>query len=140
MRITLLSLLIFILASCQQNELGNKSLISGYWEIKEAQNPKGAIKQYDFVETVDFYQLTDNKGIRKKAKPTIKGTFKVSEDQEVFRVEETKDTLFLHFETAYDSRTEAVFELTEQQMKVKSKSGLIFTYHRFEKINLDEKE
>lgn len=134
-------LLITILFSCNQNSLGETQLINGYWQIKEAENPKGAIKQYDFIETVDFYEITDSIGVRKKAKPTIQGGFKVSEDQETFTTEVTSDTIFLHFKNIYDARTDAVFDLSKNQMKVKSSTtGLIFTYERFEKIDYGEEE
>jgi len=134
-------ILLTLFFSCQKNKLGEVALINGYWQIKEAENPKGAVKQYNFIETVDFYNVSDSKGVRKKAKPTMQGGFKVSEDQENFKIDVTKDTIFLHFENIYDERTDAVFDLSQEQMKVKSGStGLIFTYERFEKIDFGDEE
>lgn len=133
--------LLALLVGCDNNHLASPDLINGYWQIKQAENPKGAVKQYDFIETVDFYSISDSVGVRKKAKPTMQGSFKVSEDQETFKMEITKDTIFLHFENIYDQRTDAIFDLSENLMKVKSGStGLIFTYERFEKIDFGDEE
>ncbi len=140
MRFFLSSILVFCAISCQKSQLGETELINGYWQIKEAENPKGAVKQYDFVESVDYYSVKENKGVRKKAKPKIDGSFQVSDDQESFEIERTQDSLFLKFESPYDSRVDVLFELTENEMKIKNKSGLIFTYERFEKINYGEEE
>ena len=60
-------LLGILLVSCKQT-ITDKDVakINGYWEIQKVELPQGGKKEYKVNETIDFFQIKDNKGSKKK--------------------------------------------------------------------------
>lgn len=122
--------LCLILISCKNeielNELNN------YWEIKEVENPNGGVKKYTFNENIDYFEVENNKGIRKKVKPQLDGTFIVTNDFETFQIEEVNGSFFLIFSTQYASWKEEIETLSNEKLVLKNQDGLLYTYGKFD--------
>jgi len=119
-----------VLISCQ-NEIELNEL-SNYWEIKEVENPNGGVKKYTFNENIDFFEIQENIGIRKKVKPQLDGSFIVTNDFETFEIEELNGSYFLIFSTEYASWKEEIKTLNDEKLVLKNEDGLLYTYRKFD--------
>lgn len=105
--------------------------LNGYWEIKKADLPEGIAKEFRFSELVDYIQVIEKEGFRKKVRPQLGGTFITSEDRENFRVKFENDSINLYYTTPYNSWKETVISSTEDELRILNSSGIIYTYKRF---------
>lgn len=133
--------LVFILqfVSCQKKaetaaiDIKN---INGYWEIVQAQNPYGKNVIYKINTTVDYIEIKDSLGFRKKMKPNLNGNYTTSKALEKFSYFIENDTMRLHYKTPYDSWTESLLKINDSLMLIKNENDFLYTYKRFEPINL----
>ena len=63
--------LILMVIGCKKNTVAKADLhyLNGYWEIDEVVFPDGSIKEYGMNPSIDFIQLKENEGYRKKMQP-----------------------------------------------------------------------
>ena len=60
-------LLCLLLISCTANvKPADLDQLNGYWRIEKAVSPSGEEKQYKSTVDVDFFELDDQNGIKKK--------------------------------------------------------------------------
>ncbi len=125
--------------SCQKTS-ENKPIdlenINGYWEIVQAQNPYGKNVIYKVNTTVDYFEINDSTGFRKKMKPDLDGNFTTSKALEEFRFVMENDTLRLHYKTPYDQWSESLLKLNDSLMLIKNENNFLYTYKRFEPIKI----
>ena len=134
--ILLVSFLI-ILQSCSKNDPESQlKNLNGYWEIKEVTNPNGKSTDYKFNEQVDFIEINDTLGFRTKVLPRIDGTFVTSDSKEKVGVHIKDDSLRLNYTTPFDTWTETVLKANGDKLILKNERGIIYTYHKFEKIDI----
>lgn len=139
MKQIVLAIAILSLVSCQTKSYKLKD-INGYWEITEAKTPYGT-KQYKMSSNIDYFYLeSDSAGLRKKVQPSLMGKYATSEDSEKFSFFSRNDSLFIRYNSVYDEWTEYVINLTEDKLILKNESETIYTYKRFEPINVTENE
>jgi hypothetical protein len=105
--------------------------LNGYWEIKKAELPEGITKEFKFSELVDYIQVKNGKGFRKKVRPQLGGGFITSEDRENFVAKVENDSLNLYYTTPFNSWKETVLLSEENDLKVINPRGIIYTYKRF---------
>ncbi|NBC57680.1 MAG: hypothetical protein GVY05_05270 [Bacteroidetes bacterium] len=135
----ILLVLSFVFVSCQKekHEIDIKHL-DGYWEIVQAQNPYGKNVIYSVNTQVDYFELADSIGFRKKLKPDLNGNYKTSKALEQFKLIKENDSVKLHYQTPYDSWKETIISLTDSLMLIKNEKDFLYTYKRFEAININE--
>ena len=63
---------LFILTACQ-NKVTHEDLpfLNGYWEIEKVNMPDGQTKEYTINTTVDYIEMKDLSGFRKKVYPKL---------------------------------------------------------------------
>lgn len=110
--------------------------LNGYWEIVQAQNPYGKNVIYNINTQVDYIEINDSLGFRKKLKPDLNGNFTTSKALEKFTAKFVEDTLRLDYKTPYDTWTELVLRLNDSLMLIKNDKDFLYTYKRFEPINI----
>ena len=129
----------FVLLGCAENnpeeQLKN---LNGYWEIKQVENPNGKTTDYKFNEQVDFIELKDTLGFRTKVLPRIDGTFVTTDSKENIVAIIKNDSLYLNYTTPFDSWSETVLIADGNKLQLKNDRGLIYTYHKFEKIDITD--
>ena len=135
----ILLLLLLSLISCGKNdpEAQLKNL-NGYWEIENVETPFGKDRAYKFNERIDYIEIQDSTGFRTKVLPRIDGTFVNSETQEKITVRIIEDSLRLNYSTPFAEWTETVLEANDELLKVKNDRGMIYSYKKFEKINITD--
>ena len=137
-KVILIFSLIFFTVSCNTRSPQDKiENLNGYWEIKLAELPEGITKEFRFSEIVDYIQVEENEGFRKKVRPQLGGTFITSEDRENFSVKIENDSINLYYTTPYNSWKETVLSSEENELKILNPRGIIYTYKRFTPYSTD---
>lgn len=137
MKNSILVLLVMLLCSCQEDKNDiNINDINGYWEIVQAQNPYGKSVIYSINTQVDYFEVEDSLGFRKKMKPDLNGNYTTSKALEKFEWYIENDSLKLDYTTPYDSWTEVILELNDSLMLVINQNKFLYTYKKFEPINI----
>ncbi|MCO6175664.1 lipocalin family protein [Flavobacterium sp. NRK F10] len=128
MKKIVLFLLVSLAVSCSGIEPKDIELLNGYWEIHKVEIPSGEKKEYKVNESVDYFEIADLKGFRKKLVPQMDGTFLTNEVQENITVEFKDDKVILHYKTNYASWDEEVISLTDKELVVKNQQDIKYFY------------
>lgn len=130
-------ILIFLCISCSKpNPETYIQYITGYWEIEKVRTVDGLEKEYNFNQTVDFFEIVNKKGIRKKVQPQLNGTFIVTKDSETFTLAIEKDSLRIYYKTPLTSWKETFVSVKENQMILKNEAGNLYFYRPYKKMEL----
>jgi hypothetical protein len=136
-KLALLATAIFVLSCSSKKEQSPEidiNQINGYWEIVQAQNPYGKNVLYSINSSIDYFEMKDSIGFRKKMKPNVNGSFKTSLDLEKFKVYVENDTIKLAYNTLYSKWNESVLRLNDSLMLIKNDNDFLYTYKRFKPI------
>ena len=110
--------------------------INGYWEIEKVTFDKGEDKDYKMNETYDYFEIKDNKGIRKKVMPQLDGTFLVNDTFENVTVRFADDKVFLDYVTPYMKWSEELIGLTDEELVLLNKEKKEYHYKKATAVNL----
>jgi len=134
----LLALLILCLIGCgeviQKSDLEN---LNGYWEITKVEFPGGGEKEYGINTTIDYIDIEDGKGFRKKVQPKLDGTYRTSNDAEHIAIKETNEQFLIQYQSGQQGREEVLLKITKKTFIVENKEGIRYHYKRYEPINLN---
>jgi hypothetical protein len=111
--------------------------LNGYWEIEAVEMEDGSIKEFGVANWVDYIEIGNNNGIRKKVSPTLQGGFLVTHDFEEVHVKIENDSLNLYYTTEFDNWKETVLKADEQNLVILNQDQKKYIYKRFLPINLD---
>lgn len=142
MRISAIIFLALTLISCSKNPEEKVKHLDGYWEIKRVEKDDEIVVEYRFNENIDFFEINNMKGIRKKVKPQLDGTYLVTDDAENIEIKIEDDLLFIYYTTPFDSWKEKINTLTGDKMELENDDGIIYHYQRYTPLlnNHNEKE
>ena len=131
-------LVILLFFSCgktvKESEL---DLLNGYWVITEVQFANGGKKEYKMSPSVDYIQLENLKGFRKKVNPKFNGSFETSDDAESFVIQKEGELFSLMYKNNLSEWKETLIDLSEQSFSVKNAEGTVYQYKRFEPLNIE---
>lgn len=131
--------IIFIGGSCDRMSSEEKiENLAGYWEIKTVEPKEGKPTEYRFNEMVDYISIEDKAGYRKKVRPRLDGGYITTEGVEIFTVKVENDSINLYYETPYDSWKETLVSSSEDQIKILSPNGTVYTYKRFNPYTIND--
>ncbi|MCR9183557.1 MAG: hypothetical protein NXH73_11585 [Flavobacteriaceae bacterium] len=130
-------LLLFTFSCKQENTAQQIEYLNGYWEIEKVTLPDGETKSYSINMLVDFIELKDGKGFRKKVAPQLDGSFQITEDAEAIEVKVEDNQVVLYYSTPFHNWKETVVKADENQLILKNEEELVYSYKRFESLNLD---
>lgn len=134
----LLFLLMLLGVSCTDRiALEDLHYLNGYWEIQEVEFPNGNKKEYPMNTVVDYIELNENNGFRKKMVPRFDGTFETSDDAEPFNIVEENGVFYLRYENPLSEWQERLLSLSGDSFSVENPEGILYRFKRFEPIKLD---
>ncbi|WP_378176631.1 lipocalin family protein [Aquimarina sp. SS2-1] len=132
-----LYLFIFLIISCSKPDPKEfVQYIEGYWEIEKVLTADGIEKQYNFNQSIDFFEVDEMKGVRKKVQPKLDGNFIITKDQETFTLVIENDSLRIHYKTPLTTWRETLISAKENQMIMKNEAGNLYFYKPYTKIEL----
>ncbi|MBQ0735626.1 lipocalin family protein [Aquimarina celericrescens] len=129
-------ILLFIVSCTKSNPEAYRQYINGYWEIERVVLSDGTEKKYNFNQSIDFFEVKDSLGIRKKVQPKLDGSFVTSKDSEIFTLKIENDSLRMYYKTALSSWIETVISAKENQIIIKNEAGNMYFYKPYKKISL----
>ncbi|KQB39250.1 hypothetical protein [Flavobacterium aquidurense] len=126
-----------LFVSCKQ-EIKPADIVklNGYWEIEKVVFDKGEDKDYGMNESFDYFDVKNNKGIRKKVMPQLDGTFLTSDSFENVSVRFKGDQVFLDYKTDYAKWSEELISITDEKLVVKNQENKEYHYKKAGPINL----
>lgn len=125
------------LVSCQQKITPEDiSKLNGYWEIEKVSFKEGEDKEYKMNENFDFFEITNNKGIRRKVRPQFDGTFLFNDDYEKVKLRFEKEHVYLDYTTPYAKWTEELVSISDDEMTIKNDQNKEYQYKKAGPINL----
>jgi len=132
-------ILMVIFNACSPNITEEQlPLLNGYWEIEKVTLPDGQKKEYKVNETIDYIEVKDLKGFRKKVNPTFEGTYITSDDAELFTIFQKGDEFIIQYKTDSSEWTETLKTVTKDNFSVTGEDNFTYFYKRYVPINLNE--
>lgn len=139
MKKSILVICTVIFTACSSNITEEQlPLLNGYWEIEKVTLPDGQKKEYKVNETIDYIDLKDLKGFRKKVNPTFEGTYITSDDAELFTIFQKGDEFIIQYKTDSSEWTETLKTVTKDNFSVTGEDNFTYFYKRYVPINLNE--
>lgn len=133
--------LLFIFACENSPAVAESDLhyLNGYWEISAVEFPDGSIKEYGINPSIDFIQLEDGKGFRKKLQANLGGTYVTSNDDvEQLTISPSNDIFIISYENAFSQWEEKLAHLDSLSFSVVNNEGVTYNYKRFEPIKIPQ--
>ncbi len=117
--------------SCQQQITSSDILkINGYWEIEKVILASGEKKEYKISETIDYFEVKNNVGFRKKVTPQIDGKYLVNDVSESIAITPEKSFFFINYKTQYLSWKEEIMVLEDSVLVLKNKDNVLYHYKK----------
>ena len=110
--------------------------LNGYWEIFEVEFPNGQKKKYGISTTIDYIELNDTIGFRKKVQPQLSGSYITSNDAERFEIYENNGVLKMVYGQGTQQWEAVITSIEEHSFSVQHMDGKIYYYKRYEPLNL----
>lgn len=131
-------LLAHILFAGCNSPITKESLVhlNGYWEIEKVKLADGTEKEYNFNPSIDYFEVSDTIGIRKKLKPQLDGTFISTKDSENFTLHISNEQVELQYKNPLSSWKEQIISITKDRMIIKNEAQNMYFYRRFKKLSL----
>ncbi|MCB7479765.1 lipocalin family protein [Christiangramia sediminis] len=134
---------IIVLVSCSENDPQEQlKNLNGYWQIEKVEMENDSVIEYSLSQYIDYIEIKDSIGFRKKLKPKIDGGFiENSNNSEKITAKIEDNSLFLYYETPFDKWKEEVLEATEDELVILNRDDKKYYYQRYEPLlSQDEEE
>lgn len=127
---------IVIVASCTQNDPQEQLRnLNGYWQIEKVELENDSVVEYSLSQYIDYIEVNDSTGFRRKLKPKIDGGFiKVSNDSENIEAKIEENNLILYYSTPFDQWQEEVLEATEEELVILNRDDKKYYYQRYKPL------
>ena len=130
-KIIITTFIAVLLSSCKQNvTTADIAKINGYWEIEKAILPGGEKKDYKINEAIDYFEIKDKKGFRKKVYPQLDGKYLVNDLQENVSISDSSGIYFVNYKTDYAKWKEQIIEIHDSILVLKNKANLEYHYKK----------
>lgn len=121
-----------ILLSCNKKDPQDQmQYLPGYWEIDKVEFSKDSARTYTINQFVDYIEFQENKGLRKKVRPNLDGTFTATNNLEEIEAKVEDDSLRLYYKTPFDSWKETVIDADAEHFSILNRSGIKYHYKKF---------
>lgn len=132
MRKAVVIVLVFVcLMACQEKvKPEDVAKINGYWEIEKVNLPDGNEKNYKINETIDYFEVKNDSGFRKKVTPQFDGKYLVNDEYEKVKVVMEGKKVVLEYTTEYSKWKEEVLEISDEKLVLKNAAELEYEYKR----------
>jgi len=131
------------MSSCGGNEPAEQlQNISGYWTIEKVEFASDSVIEYSLSQYVDYIQMEDSLGFRKKLQPKIDGSFiEASNNSEKIIARIENDVLNLYYSTPFDQWEETVLTATNDELVIINRDNKKYYYKKYEPLmTLDEEK
>jgi len=125
------------LLSCKNSPEAMLPHLNGYWEIEKVITANGEEKTFTVNTWIDYIEIKENKGFRKKVSPTLDGRFIPAETGEMIEIKIENDSLNLYYTTPFDTWKESVLSAGENKLIVINAEKNQYQYKRYQPLDLN---
>ena len=127
-------MILFMVSCGQETEVTDPSLINGYWTIEKVVFPDGSEREYTLSPTIDYFELRDTMGFRKKVQPQLDGTYITSDDAINFDLQVSEGQYHMIYRNETESWREKLSALDSLKMILVSDGKITYHYTRFQPL------
>ena len=109
-------------------------LLNGYWSIEYVTHKNETFYPKGVTKLLDFYEVNDREGIRKKTQLLLNNKFLVTKDLNNFNIKFINKNYYLSFQTVRDQWEEKIIKLNQNKLVLEHQDKR-YHYKRFEKTN-----
>ena len=132
-------LFVLLFCACGRNVfIEDAKHLNGYWQIGKVTLPDKTSKTYELSSAVDYIEIENSKGFRKKVQPSIDGTFNTSDDAIPFQVIDRDENVYLVYSNGTDSWEEHLLSAGPDAFTVRNQEGITYEYNRYKPISLQD--
>ncbi|MGK4569093.1 lipocalin family protein [Flavobacterium sp. 3HN19-14] len=122
---------VLILSACQQKiEEQDIAKLNGYWEIEKVILADGSEKDYKINETIDYLEIKNDSGFRKKVMPQFDGKYLVNNQSEKVKVIFKNGKTFLEYKTDYIKWQDEILKISDDKLTLKNSQGISYQYKK----------
>ena len=129
-----LSSLILCLGCNNKITSSELDLLNGYWSIEYITHKNETFYPKGVTKLLDFYEVNDREGIRKKTQPQLNNKFLVTKDLNNFNIKFINKNYYLSFQTVWDQWEEKIIKLNQNKLVLEHQEKR-YHYKRFDKTN-----
>jgi len=130
-KVFLLAITFCLLVSCTEKaSIKDINKINGYWEISKVVLPSQEPKEYNISEVIDYIEVKNNIGYRKKVAPQFDGTFKVNNEKESIKILDSNSVIYIVYTTKTITWKEQLVELSDSLLVLKNKQNIKYYYKK----------
>ncbi len=123
--------------SCLEKQEIDISLLNGYWEIQSVKKDNKLLKTYPFSGIIDYFEVENGKGLRKKVMPKIDGKFETSLHKINFNIFQKNGEATIEYFDKNNIYSETIVKLDSTELFITNKENYIYHYKVYEKLNFD---
>ena len=124
-------LISILISSCSKSvKKEDLSKLNGYWEIQKVILDDGTKKDFPINETIDFFEIKDNIGFRKKVTPQLDGTYLVNNQSEKISISEKENDFFINYSTQYTKFKEQIIDIQDSVLVLKNDQNVEYHYKK----------
>ena len=132
---SLLIIMMLIFTGCKDAiKPANLNKLNGYWKIDFIAHKNETFHLKGAAKLVDFYEISNQNGVRKKVQPKFDNKFSVTGDLNNFKIVFDGNDCFMKFETLWDQWQEKIIILNNYELILEHQNNR-YHYSRFKKID-----
>lgn len=132
-----LFLFVLVMASCSKKvEKADFGQMNGYWEIEKVIMPDGSEKDYTVNQTIDFFEINDTVGFRKKVMPQFDGTYRTNDMSEKLTIGQKDGKTIISYTTEYAKWQEELITVDDDELVVKNQHNIEYHYKKPEPFTI----
>lgn len=129
---------LLFLACARPVKIEDTRHLNGYWKINKVTFPDNSTRDYELSSTLDYIEIEEGKGFRKKVQPSLDGTFDTSDDAIPFQVIDRHEDIYLVYSNSSGSWQELLLHVAQDAFAVRNEEGIIYEYARYKPITLQD--
>lgn len=137
-RLTLLFITISLIGCGSPISKPDLNQLNGYWEIVSVEFADGQKKTYTVNPSIDYIELKEMEGFKKKMHPKFDGTYDTSNDLEAFSIIEKDGIFLISYQNNLSAWEEQLIKLEENTFTIVNEDNITYSYKRYEPINIQE--
>lgn len=131
MKKAIIVLFVLMAVACQKKiSAADYSKLNGYWEIEKVILPNGDEKDYGINATIDYFEVKDTVGFRKKVMPQLDGSYRANDLSEKLSIHNRDGKTFISYSTNYAKWEEELIALDDKELVVKNQHDIEYHYKK----------
>ena len=126
----------FLFLNCANKQEISPEKLNGYWEIKKVIDKNGEEKDYGFNPVIEYFEIKNNKGFRKKVYPKLEGKYETDILADSVFIIKKGNHFFLEIKNNDWKTQETITILNDSVFQYTTQNGVEFQYKRHQKIKL----